>query len=163
MTKNSERGFEDLDCYQLAQRVLKEAYRVANSLPSFERYNLSDQLRRAAASVTLNIAEGYGRYHYLDKLRFLYIARGSLYETLSGFVGCEAVGYISEAKLAENRALCHRAGQALNGYIRFTHRQRQGHKEYGDQALREPEILYAARADPEPPDPELTDSESTDE
>jgi hypothetical protein len=66
-------GFEDLDCYQLALQVLKEAYRVANHLPAVERYNLADQLRRAATSVTLNIAEGYGRYHYLDKLRFYYI------------------------------------------------------------------------------------------
>ncbi len=59
---------------------------MAESLPSFERYNLSDQLHRASCSIGLNIAEGYGRYHYLDRLRFLYIARGSLSETLSGFV-----------------------------------------------------------------------------
>ncbi|MEA5567120.1 four helix bundle protein [Anabaena sp. UHCC 0399] len=51
------------------------AYRLANRLPDCERYNLSDHSRRAASSVLLNIAEGYGRYHYLDRLRFMYIAR----------------------------------------------------------------------------------------
>jgi four helix bundle protein len=71
-----ERGFEDLDCYKLALQVVREAYDLANRLPDYERYDLARQLRRAASSVTLNIAEGYGRYHYLDSLRFFYIARG---------------------------------------------------------------------------------------
>ena len=138
MAQQQGRGFEDLDCYQLAQQVLKEVYRVANRLPAIERYNLADQMRRAATSVTLNIAEGYGRYHYLDKTRFFYIARGSLDETLSGFIDCQTVGYTTEATLTGQRNLCHRALQALNGYIRFIHRQRQSHKEYGDRVLQEP-------------------------
>jgi len=150
------RGFEDLDCYQLALQVLKEAYKVANRLPAIERYNLSDQMRRAATSVTLNIAEGYGRYHYLDKLRFFYFARGSLDETLSAFIACQAVGYTTEADLVSQRNLCHRALQALNGYIRFVHRQRQGHKEYGDRVLEEPRAEYIIH-----PTPEFTNTEST--
>jgi len=153
------RGFEDLDCYQLALQVLKETYKVANRLPAVERYNLADQLRRAATSATLNIAEGYGRYHYLDKLRFFYIARGSLCETLSGFIDCQIVGYTSEVELNSQRGLCHRALQALNGYIRFIHRQRQGHKEFGDQILRESEIRYTARPDAESTNPESTNPE----
>jgi len=72
------RGFEDLECYQLALKVMDEGYGVARQLPGEERFNLSDQIRRAAVSAVLNIAEGYGRFHYLDTLRFLYIARGSL-------------------------------------------------------------------------------------
>ncbi len=156
-----QRGFEDLDCYQLALQVLKEAYKVANRLPAIERYNLADQMRRAAVSVTLNIAEGYGRYHYLDKLRFFYIARGSLDETLSGFIDCQALGYTNEAKLTGQRDLCHRALQALNGYIRFIHRQRQGHKEYGERVLQEPRTEYIIRPTPEPPNPEFTIPEFT--
>ena len=156
-----QHGFEDLDCYQLALQVLKEAYKVANRLPAIERYNLADQMRRAAVSVTLNIAEGYGRYHYLDKLRFFYIARGSLDETLSGFIDCQALGYTNEAKLTGQRDLCHRGLQALNGYIRFVHRQRQGHKEFGDRVLREPEITYIVHPTPESTSPESTNSEFT--
>jgi four helix bundle protein len=174
VTGQAQRGFEDLDCYQLALQVLKEAYRVANHLPAVERYNLADQLRRAATSVTLNIAEGYGRYHYLDRLRFFYIARGSLSETLSGLIDCQAVGYTGEAQLANQRNLCHRALQSLNGYIRYTQRQRQGQKEFGDRVLREPEVRYVVQpestnsestnfdpTDPESTNPEFTDPEFT--
>lgn len=75
--EKGKRGFKDLDAYKLALKVLKAAYRVSRSLPVEEKYNLADQMRRAAVSVTLNIAEGYGRYHYLDSLRFYYIVRGS--------------------------------------------------------------------------------------
>ena len=159
MTDQKQLGFEDLDCYQLALRVLKEAYRVANHLPAIERYNLADQLRRAATSVTLNIAEGYGRYHYLDKLRFFTIARGSLSETLSGLVGSQAVGYTNESQLTNQRSLCHRALQSLNGYIRYIRRQRSGQKEFGDRMLREPEIVYATQHDSESTNPESTDPE----
>ena len=83
-------------------KLLKAAYRLADNLLNHERYNLSDQqrdytwrgflavshaqIRRASCSILLNISEGYGRYHYLEHLRFLYIARGSLAETLSAFV-----------------------------------------------------------------------------
>jgi four helix bundle protein len=156
VTGQERRGFEDLDCYQLALQVLKEAYRVADRLPTIERYNLADQLRRVATSVTLNIAEGYGRYHYLDRLRFFYIARGSLSETLGGLIDCQAVGYTGETELANQRSLCHRALQSLNGYIRYVQRQRQGQKEFGARIIREPEIQYIIQ-----PNPESTDSEST--
>ncbi len=131
MTVKGERGFEDLECYQLALQVLREAYRVAGLLPPEERYNLADQLRRSAVSVVLNIAEGYGRYHYLDSLRFYYVARGSLEETLSAFIACRELGYTSD-ELFRQRELCYSALRSLNGYIRYVRRQQQGRQEYGD-------------------------------
>ena len=91
-------------------------------------------MRKAAASVVLNIAEGYGRYHYLDSLRFYYIARGSLDEILSGFVICDEVGYTCE-ELPRQRELCHSALRSLNGYIRYIRKRQQGHQEYGDRLL----------------------------
>ncbi len=75
--EEKERSFESLQFYQDSLKLLKASYKLAGNLPNYERYNLSDQLRRAACSISLNIAEGYGRYHYLERLRFLYIARGS--------------------------------------------------------------------------------------
>ncbi|MCK4315641.1 MAG: four helix bundle protein [Anaerolineae bacterium] len=141
MAGRGQRGFEDLECYQLALQVLREAYRVAKLLPPEERYNLAHQMRKAAASVVLNIAEGYGRYHYLDSLRFYYIARGSLDETLSGFVICDEVGYTSE-ELPRQRELCHSALRSLNGYIRYIRKQQQGRQEYGDRLLHEDSPPY---------------------
>lgn len=136
MAERGQRGFEDLECYQLALQVLREAYRVAVRLPPEEKYNLAHQMRKAAVSAGLNIAEGYGRYHYLDILRFYYIARGSLDETLSGFVICDQVGYTA-GELSHQRELCHSALRSLNGYIRYVRQKQQGHQEYGAQLVRE--------------------------
>ena len=141
VTEKGQRGFEDLECYQLALQVMQEAYRVAKRLPPEEKYNLVDQMRRAAVSVVLNVAEGYGRYHYLDGLRFYYIARGSLNETLSGFIACDELGYTS-GELSAQRDLCHSALRSLNGYIRYVRKQKQGSQEYGDRALREESPAY---------------------
>ncbi len=133
---NGKRGFDDLDCYKMALEVVKEAYRLSRCLPSEEKYNLVNQLRRAAVSVALNIAEGYGRYHYLDSLRFYYIARGSLEEVLSAFIICDQVGYTTD-ELPAQRKLCGDAIRTLNGYIRYIRSQRRGQKEYGDSVIRE--------------------------
>ncbi len=141
MVEKEQRGFEDLECYQLAMQVLREVYRVVGQLPQEERYNLADQMRRAAVSATLNIAEGYGRYHYLDSLRFYYVARGSLNEVLSGLIACNEVGYTS-GQLANHRELCHSALRSLNGYIRYVRTHQQGRREYGDHMLREEELPY---------------------
>jgi four helix bundle protein len=147
MAEKRGRGFEDLECYQLALQVLRETYRVVGRLSDVERYNLAHQMRRAATSVVLNIAEGYGRYHYLDSLRFYYIARGSLDETLSGFVTCDAVGYTS-GELSHQRELCHSALRSLNGYIRYVRKQRQGRAEYGDRQIQEERPPYQASPEP---------------
>ena len=94
-------------------------------LPAVERYNLADQLRRAATSSVLNIAEGYGRFHYPDTLRFYYIARGSLNVVNN-----------------HQRPLIHSALRALNGYIRYVRNQRQGRDLYGDRLVREDGPVY---------------------
>lgn len=81
-------------------RLLKASYKLAQSLPAHEKYNLADQIRRASLSVLMNIAEGYGRFHYLDRLRFFYIARGSLTEVLSAFTAASSLGYVDDEQLA---------------------------------------------------------------
>ena len=142
MVESEQRGFEDLECYKLALSVVREAYQVAQRLPPEEKYNLADQLRRAAVSVTLNIAEGYGRYHYLDSLRFFYIARGSLNEVLSAFITCDTVRLLT-GELPRQRELCHSTLRSLNGYIRYVRGQRQGHLEYGERAVHENSPIHS--------------------
>ena len=131
-----EWGFESLDFYQDSKILVKASYKLASDLPKYEQYNLSSQLRRASSSILLNIAEGYGRYHYLDRLRFLYIARGSLSETLSGFIIAQTVGYCNEAQLNWSRELKIRIEKNLNGYCRFIKKQKQGGTEYGQQYIK---------------------------
>ena len=136
-------GFEDLECYQLGRTVFRDAYQVANLLPAVEKYNLADQLRRAATSIVLNIAEGYGRYHFLDSLRFYYMARGSLMEVLSALIACDTLGYV-EHQIADQRQLCHQALRSLNGYIRYVRGRQQGAQEYGNRALKDEPAPYSA-------------------
>jgi four helix bundle protein len=139
LANEQNRSFENLACYQLGLKMFQAAYKLAEKLPAHERYNLIDQLRRAALSILLNIAEGYGRYHYLDKLRFFFIARGSLCETLSAFIAAHTDGYIDEDQLTWARNTENEAEKALNGYVNFIRKQQIGSAEYGNKAIREDE------------------------
>ena len=133
---SGDRGFESLEFYQDSLKLLKAAYKLADNLPNHERYNLSDQIRRASCSILLNISEGYGRYHYLERLRFLYIARGSLAETLSAFIIAENLGYCNDEQLNWVRKLKEKIEQNLNGYCRFIKSQQQGKNEYGNKYVK---------------------------
>ena len=65
------RTFEDLEVYQAAREFRKTMYEVTRGLPDFEKYELASQIRRAAVSLTNNIAEGHGRFHYPDQILFV--------------------------------------------------------------------------------------------
>ncbi|MEO6969700.1 MAG: four helix bundle protein [Chthoniobacterales bacterium] len=86
--------FEDLEVYQVARQLRKEMYRVAKELPDIERFGLASQIRRAAVSLTNNIAEGHGRFHFLDQIKFTLQARGSLQELIDDLNGCEDEQYL---------------------------------------------------------------------
>ena len=68
--------FEDMDVYQVAREFRKAMYQVAKRLPDEEKFGLVSQIRRAAVSLTNNIAEGHGRFHFLDQIKFLLHSRG---------------------------------------------------------------------------------------
>ncbi len=58
------KSFEDLGCWQKARELRNDVKNLINTFPDFEKYELVSQMRRASRSVTHNIAEGYGRFHY---------------------------------------------------------------------------------------------------
>src|SRR5438132_11412896 len=70
------RTFEDLEVYKAAREFRKKMYGVARRLPDFEKFGLASQIRRAAVSLTNNMAEGHGRYHFADQVRFFLGSRG---------------------------------------------------------------------------------------
>lgn len=78
--------------WQRAMDLDIASHRVARRLPSYERYELASQLRRASVSVPSNIAEGYGRIHRGDYVHHLSIARGSLAEVDTLLDVCERLG-----------------------------------------------------------------------
>jgi four helix bundle protein len=138
------RGFEDLECYKLALRVVVGVQEMVRHQPPEEKFDLAAQIRRSSKSVTANIAEGYGRYHYLDSLYKYSIARGELNETLSHVINANVLGYIDQAMFAALYALIRETEQTLNGYMAYVQRQRAGSKEYGDKAIREDVVEYLA-------------------
>ncbi len=92
-------NFENLVVYQKAKEYVCLIYSLQRNLPKEEQFALCDQLRRAAVSVTSNIAEGMSRQTAKERMRFLDIAYGSLMETFSQMdLACE-FGYISQNEL----------------------------------------------------------------
>ena len=75
--------FEKLDVYKLAEDLANQIWFIVKEWDNFSKETLGKQIVRAADSVCANIAEGRGRYNYQDNKRFVKIARGSLYETIS--------------------------------------------------------------------------------
>jgi four helix bundle protein len=117
------RTFEDLECWKQC-RTLRwfVAKEVVPVLPKDERYRLGDQLLRAARSTTSNIAEGYGRFHYLDNAKFCSNARGSCWETLDHLITGNDEELISTELLDRGRVLANEAIKLLNGYMNYLKR-----------------------------------------
>lgn len=88
-------------------------------LPKDERYRLGDQIVRAARSITANIAEGFGRYHYPDKARYCSHARGSVCEVLDHLITAHDERLISEALLLAGRAQIQTSLRLINGYMSY--------------------------------------------
>src|SRR6266404_8746020 len=95
------RTFEDLEVYKAAREFRRKMYGVTRRLPDFEKFELASQIRRAAVSLTNNIAEGHGRYHFADQVRFFLAARGSLQELVDDLNVCDDERYIETDKIAE--------------------------------------------------------------
>ena len=122
-----QRGLEKLQVWQEAMRFVEWVYReVIPHLPQQERFALQTQLQRAVQSIPANIAEGYGRYHYGDQIRFCYIARGSAEETFTFLTLAHRLGYLPETPYQQSVQAVERLKQMLNGYIRYL-RQQQEH------------------------------------
>src|SRR5260370_32534710 len=99
-TNGPFRTFEDLEVYQVAREFRKEMYAVSRKLPGFEKFELASQIRRASVSLTNNIAEGHGRWHYLDHIKFVLQSRGSLTELWDVLNVCEVENYLPPSYIA---------------------------------------------------------------
>lgn len=107
--------FRKLDVYQNAKELTKYIYQLLKKFPAKERFALSSQIRRAATSIPINIAEGFGRFSSKEKARFIEIAFGSLTE-----VSCELElaleqGFIEEKELKEIEKRILIIGKQLSG------------------------------------------------
>ena len=129
--KSGFQTFEDLEVYKSAREFRKAMYAVTRRLPDFEKYDLASQIRRAAVSLTNNIAEGHGRFHYPDQIRFILHSRGSLEELIDDLNVCLDENYLLVDEVTKLKEQA-RAGLILiNGYLRYL-RSRSSVRESND-------------------------------
>lgn len=142
MNNKSFKTFEDLECWKACRELrLFVSNEMVPILPKEEKYRLGDQLIRAARSTTANIAEGYGRFHYMDNAKFCSNSRGSCWEVLDHLIAAYDEGFIDEEMLSKGRNIINKAIKLINGYMNYLKRAPKG------QTLKEPPATYETTPD----------------
>jgi four helix bundle protein len=114
-SRSKIKEFTDLRAWQEAHKLVIGLYKESKSFPKEELFGLTSQMRRAAVSITSNIAEGFGRQGYKEKVQFYYLAHGSLVELKNQLLIALDVGYLNTKTYTE-----------LNEQLKSAHRLLQG-------------------------------------
>lgn len=123
------KSFDDLEAYKACREFRMFVHsKIIPLLLAKNEYDLANQTKRSNSSITANIAEGYGRFHYMDKSKFCGISRGSLYETLEHCITAKDELLISDDLLQQCRTLSDTALTILNGYINYLYRSAEKSK-----------------------------------
>ncbi len=112
------RSYRDLDVWKLGMRLGKDCYLLTRHFPREEMFGMTSQIRRAAASIPANIAEGYGRDNRGDYAHFLRIAQGSLKELETHLLLAADVELTNPAAINPVLSLCDQIGRMLRSLIR---------------------------------------------
>lgn len=118
-----EKGFEGLKVWQLGRKFRKKIYEISRKFPKEEIYCLVQQIRRAAISITANIAEGHGRYHYQENIQFCRVSRGSINEVIDHLYTALDEKYISGKEFQQLYSQGREVEKVLNGYIGYLHKR----------------------------------------
>ena len=118
------KNFYDLEVWKKGHQLVLEIYKITKDFPKEEKFGIVDQLRRAASSVTANIAEGFERYHFNDKIKFYYQARGSVAEVQNFLLLSQDLGYIAIQKCEDLNKQADTIRQLINGLIRSISNQK---------------------------------------
>lgn len=128
----TEQSFEKLNTWQKAHQLMLDVHnKLIPLFPKEEKYGLVDQIRRSSKSVPANIAEGAGRYYYMDNVRFCYNARGSLDETLNHLIASRDLGFCPDPLYQDLRVQIEEIRRLLNGYITWLKAKKVGENEPG--------------------------------
>lgn len=123
---SAHKDFTSLQAWKKCQSVKLFFYKkVLVLLPQEEKYDLGSQIRRAVISITANIAEGYGRFHYQEGIQFYRISRASLYELKDHLLSAFEIGYISEELKEKGIVDIEEAKRIINGFINYQIKQKR--------------------------------------
>jgi len=120
--------FEDLKVWQLAHRLSLDVAEFVRTFPKSEKYDLAGQMRRSARSIPSDISEGFGRFHFNDKLTFYERARASLGELRNHFTEASGNGYIDKVTYGRYCVTMSEIGFLLNRMMRNVRISRDRHK-----------------------------------
>ena len=118
MNKPPIQSYRDLKVWQEGMNLAEACYRLTKGFPKEEIYGMTSQIRRAAASIPANIAEGYGRKSRAEYIRFLYIAQGSLKELETHLLLSQRVELESPQNISPILKQCESVGRLLTALIR---------------------------------------------
>jgi len=111
------KGLEDLEIYQRALELSNLAWEVYRKIPKVFLFHIGNQFLDAMDSIGANIAEGFGRFHYKDSLRFYYYSRGSLFESKHWVYLLRTRAIIDEGTAANLMNSLNKEGVKLNNFI----------------------------------------------
>lgn len=118
MDKNTNFNFEDLEVWQKAINFSDKVIDIIDNLNTKRKhYRLIENLESSVVSIASNIAEGNGRYSKKGFIHFLYIARGSLYETITGLVIFNRRGWVTDTQLKEMKIFGSEIGRMISGLV----------------------------------------------
>lgn len=112
---NTEFRFEKLQVWQRAVALADMIYELTKHFPKDERFGLTNQMRRAAISISSNIAEGCSRSSDIEFARFIEIAYGSLMEVMSQAFVAERRGFLGKEQLAQLKSETGEVARMLSG------------------------------------------------
>jgi len=112
--------FYDLDAWQKVHKLVLKVYKITNQFSESENYGVRSQIQRAVTSITANIAEGFARFYFKDKIRFYYQARGSAAEVQNFLLIARDLKYIDNNQCAELGEIANETAKLINGLIRIT-------------------------------------------
>lgn len=117
MNNGKIKEFTDLNAWKEAHKLVLLVYKITSKFPRTEMYAIVDQMRRAVASITANIAEGFGRQTYKEKVQFYYHSQGSLTELKNFIFIAKDLGYLSRTDFDHLMLQANVAHQLLQGLI----------------------------------------------
>lgn len=112
-------SFEDLECWKICTDLRRFISTITKNFPLEEKYILKSQMLRASRSVTNNIAEGYGRFHFKENAQFCRQSRGSLYELKDHLIIALDEQYISKEDYGVAMEKFLKCITLINGYINY--------------------------------------------
>lgn len=113
------RHFYELPVYKSCRSFRKDVSALVKSFPNEEKFLLAAQLLDAARSITANIAEGFGRFHYQENIQFCRQSRGSLSETMEHIITAYDEGYFDKLTLKNFNQKYKHCLKEINGYIKY--------------------------------------------